>query len=1437
MIRERSHYQITNYFFHLIVFWFLISFLPVYAIEPSARFERISTENGLSDNFINSIIQDRDGFLWVATSNGLNRYDGLKFKKFKHDPYNQYSILSNEVNALYRDSKDTLWVGTASGLNHYDPYTESFKRISFTGSDILNYVSVNNIVEDNLGYIWIGTMENGLYRINIENGRLENFQNQDEEPNSLRSNFIFKLYKSNQGTIWVSTAKGLSRYDSKNERFVHYHNKSSDPHSIFKGPVGAIFEDNSGAIWIGGLALSKYDFKTERFEDFTLPVISDDGRGGNYILTLEQDGDGKIWIGTIDGLIVFDPKVQQFNHFKHVLKDPHSLINSYINYLFVDTQGILWIGTSKGLSKYHISLQALNHIREDSSKHDELRYYSVWSFLQDSENILWVGTSSGVERFGDNGSKRINANLSEFENLVRYRIMSMYEDSDKRIWIATWGGGLYIYNMNDKGLERVSLPSRSAKSRSQIYITKIIESRFGVIWIGTARGLIKYDLKNGGYQYLKHGLIGLDNPDKYVVNTLFEDRQGILWVGTNKGLYQYDYKFKILRRYVHDISDKRSLSSNDIRYVTEDRNGNLWIATTAGLNKFEPKTESFSHCQKYPCPTGIVIHAILEDKSGKLWLSSDSGIVRFDTITGEYKHFDINDGLQDNKFHTGSAYLGVNGELFFGGPNGFNRFTPETIKENTYIPPVVLTELSLFNQNTLIRKDKPMSNSSDHPQKSELNKQFSLDKSISYSKELELSHMESMFSFQFAALNYLNPRKNQYAYKMEGYDKEWITTDSHNPSATYTNLDSGNYVFRVIASNNDGLWNEEGASINIQISPPWWKSNLAYFLYFLIFLFSVVLFITYRTRALRLQSKALERKVTERTREIEQLLSLKDKDFANISHEFRTPLTLILGPATEMLRSEKEDVNIKRLEMIQRNSNRLLSMVEQLLNIESFRVKSITEQRIQSFSASIINSVDAFYDLAIANNLGIEIKKLENVNFTFTKDAFDKVMLNLLSNAVKYTPSGGKITVFSERTADNELMIEVKDTGIGIPKEQQNSVFDRYTRVLDNRNEQVIGSGLGLALVKEIVELHQGRIELESICDIGSTFRVYLPIIDEVHDEQLETIDNLTDSKLISDEKTNLSKQLSITSANRVRNEKRELVKHNNQTKCEIEKDNGQTVVLLVEDDPDMRQYLLDCIGSQYQVFIAKDGEQGFNIATAEVPDIIISDIMMPVMDGIEMVHQLKSQGVTSHIPIIFLTAKGDHKSRMIGLQEHANDYLTKPFNVDELLLRVSNLLLIQSQLRKKFIKQVEDLKFKNKQLASKPVSIKSEISHSDVAQNGDLKPELDKKLSTEHQFIQQLDKFINDNYQQVDLNIENLAKVVFVSERQLRRKFKALLDMTPAEYLRNFRLEKAALFLSQGKKAGDVSFLVGYSSHSSFSQSFKVKYGVSPSDYVSHYK
>jgi signal transduction histidine kinase/DNA-binding response OmpR family regulator len=696
---------------------------------------------------------------------------------------------------------------------------------------------------------------------------------------------------------------------------------------------------------------------------------------------------------------------------------------------------------------------------------------------------------------------------------------------------------------------------------------------------------------------------------------------------------------------------------------------------------------------------------------------------------------------------------------------------------------VALTHFELFYKAIDLRPKQP-----DSP----------LHQAIDQTDHIGLAYHQNVFAFGFSALEFLSPQRIRYGFMLEGYDTDWNIVSANRRYANYTNIDPGEYTFSIKATNKDGIWSNQKTSIKITIASPWWLSTAAVVSYLLAVITVIYLFIAFRTRLLTNRANKLELSVQQRTEEVaaqkqkvEQLLAQKHDEFATVSHEFRTPLTLILGPLSQLLASSKSQRDIERLNIVQRNGYRLLRMVDQLLNLETVKVTLVNQKATQDTGKIIRLLSAAFIDLAKQKDIVLNFEHIIDIQFKLVPDALEKIVLNLLSNALKYTKPNGTVTILTQRTRANELNIKVVDNGIGIPPEQIQNVFERYQRVLDENSEQVTGAGIGLALVKSLVEVHQGRVELSSTLGKGTTIDVFLPITAETDLPPKETNGN---KEVVAMELMSIAGQLSPSSSKKIN--------------LEQVFQTGNPSVLVIEDNSDMRSYIEQSLCDDFQVTCANDGQQGVELATSMVPDLIISDIMMPKKDGYQVTHELRSHPVTSHIPIILLTAKGDRDSRLKGWHQKADEYLTKPFDVVELKLRLHSLLEIRNIVKKRFAQTVFEV----------PAS----------AQTCNNSPQENQQQN----FVDQLNKTLEALYTQTDVSIADFADKMAVSERQLYRKLKSTLDITPLEYIRRFRLEKAKQLLQQGKSVSFVTFEVGFSTQSYFGKCFKAQFGQSPGDY-----
>jgi signal transduction histidine kinase/ligand-binding sensor domain-containing protein len=835
------------------------------AISPGQhiRFERIPIEQAA----VTSILQDSKGFLWLGTADGLSKYDGYSFTVYKNDPDDPRTLSDNFVWSIREDRAGRLWIGTGGGgLNRFDPQTEQFTRYQHDPDDpySLSHDMVQSVYEDRSGRLWIGTSGGGLNRFDPQTERFTRYQHDLDDPHSLSDDTVFSICEDHTGLLWVGTyGGGLNKFDPQTEQFTRYRHDSDDPHSLSHDIVWSIHEDRAGLLWIGtnGGGLDRFDPQTEQFTHYQHDPDAPHTLSGNLVQPIYEDRAGWLWIGTNDGgLNRFDPQTEQFTRYQHDPNDPYSLSGDNVWSIYEDRAGLLWIGTwGGGLNKFDPQTEQFAHYQHDPDDPHSLSDNTVFSIDEGRAGLLWIGTTDGLNKLERAAGQfsRYQHDPDDPHSLSYDNILSTCKSRSGLLWVGTWGGGLNKFDPQTEQFTRYQHDLNDPHSLSDDIVLSVYEDHAGLLWIGTyGGGLNKFDPQTEQftrYQYDSDDPNGLSHN---IVLSVYEDRAGLLWIGTwGGGLDRFDPQTEQFTHYQHEPDNPHSLSHNAITSIYEDRSGLLWIATNGGgLNKFDRDEGTFTHYrEKDGLPSGVV-YGILEDERGNLWLSTNKGLSKFNPRNETFKNYDLSDGLQGDEFNQGAYYKSESGEMFFGGINGFNAFYPQDIKDNPHVPPVVITGFRLFNEPVPIGGDSP------------------LQKAIGETAALTLSHRDNVFSFEFAALSYAVPEKNRYAYKLEGFDKDWNYVDSKRRFATYTDLPAGDYVFRVKGSNEDGAWNEEGVALNITIIPPWWET--LWFRGALVVLALGLAFAAYRWRvgAIEGQRRQLEIQVAERTEELAKRL-------------------------------------------------------------------------------------------------------------------------------------------------------------------------------------------------------------------------------------------------------------------------------------------------------------------------------------------------------------------------------------------------------------------------------------------------------------------------------------------------------------------------------------------------------------------------------------
>ncbi len=1375
---------------HKILLALLLLPVNVGALQSSIRFSQLSIEDGLAAVVVNDIIQDQQGFMWFATDNGLSRFDGYGFQTFRHLPDDEHSLAHNRVRTLYVDASGTLWVTTSNRwLHRFDPATDRFQRYRYepkeTGQSINGFGSA--MIEDNNSTLWVGTRRNGVFRLFTDSDRLESIEPRSATDETADWSQIRDFSKDREGNIWVAANRQLAIFVPQSKQIVPV----QQPAGGFTGNIRRLFTDDSGFVWIGtnGGGLYRFDPGTDEYINYLHDSSDNHSISGNSIQSIGQDRDGKLWIGTFkNGLNRFDAETGRFSRYRQDPSGPNNLPDNLVQAIYQDRAGVMWIGTyNAGVAMLDPWTLNFGHYVRASEAPDCLSNNSIYAIYQDSRQNLWVGNyAGGLHRINlnDGSCRHYSHNPDDPESLSDDTVYSILEDHLGAMWLGTSTGGLNRYDPITDKFEHYQYAAEDSNSISSNTVYSIYEDSADRLWIGTLNaGLNRFNRETGAFHRYQWQADRPDSLSDNRVNAILEDGDRMLWIATERGLSKLKANEQGFSRYLYDPTDTSYPGGNVISAIHEDSNGRLWLGTEGGLNLFD---KSEGTVKTYTTADGLSdnkIYRILEDAGGSLWLSTQNGLAKFNSESEAFEHYDAVDGLQGNDF-TWAAYRNPDsGQMFFAGINGFNAFYPNQIQRSGPAPAIEITRFALNNQQV------PFGELLDP----------GLTAATDQKPQLVLTHLQRHISFEFSALSYSAPDKNQYAYMLEGFDANWIAADSKNRRATYTNLDPGDYTFRVKGSNHHGIWNDEGRVIKMKVLPSPWKTWWAYSLYILAVMLAIAAVFRNRIMALQRRAQALEQAVDQRTQEIsrqkqtiESLLIRKNALFANVSHEFRTPLTLITGRAQELMKLTNRDNEKSRLMVIKRNAMRLLRMVEQMLELARFSREQPLAPTAVHLPSMINILCDSFASLVNEKQLTLQVADIDDICAWGDTDAIEKILLNLLSNAVKFTDPGGTILISVKRQPGQRVTISVTDTGRGISDDQQKVIFERFAH-FEETGDRIKGAGIGLSLVQELAQALGGAIHLQSTPGQGSVFTVNLPST-EMPAEDIQAIN--PDSAILELEKASASEPFGGGAVNQAESTDQEL-----------------TTVLIIEDSRDMRDYIADCLSDSYACLQADNGEAGISIAIEQIPDLIVCDIMMPVKDGFEVIAALRADERTCHIPFVILTAKGDRDSRLKGWRELTDEYLIKPFDKDELLIRIGNLL----QLRNLIKRRMERVLFGNL-----PISSESSIAGSSGG-------------NADSRFLSRLESIITQYYQDPQARIGNIAADMAMSERQLHRKLKALLNYTPSEYVRAFRLKAAAGRLRHGEPASAVAFDVGFSAHSYFSQCFKAQFGVTPKVYQDH--
>ena len=1355
----------------LIYFFFIFFSIGSFSQSNRYRLKNITTVNGLSQSSIIAIHQDLQGQMWFGTRDGLNRYDGSNITVFRNNPKDTLSICNNDILSIEGDKTGNIWVGTYNGLNCYNPVTNIFKHyLHGNGANTLSNNTIWNIKEIK-NEIWIATA-GGLSIFNKTTQKFTSVFHNSKNNASIPNNFVLSIYETKKGAIWVGTSKGLCRLiNRKGNSFSFKQYYALNNQSVY---VQDIKEDYFGNLWVATKTngLLKLDTTSKKL----LPFSVNQNQINTDVRTLDFDKKGVAWVGTYEGVST----IQNDGRIQNVYNNPDRKTSfGKIKSVFTDKKGSVWIGSYyNGVSIWDESNNNFTNLNQNSGT-SALSYDVVSSLAADANKNIYIGTEGGGITVLDSKTgmtSKLNSDASSGVSVDN--VKSLCLSPSCILWIGTFTEGLAAFDVKSKRFvnDKIAPELKNALKESGVYVIKKGRKN-DIFWLGTfGKGLIRYDSSNNSYQ-----IIGNDNySENFLTNnrirTLLIDKKDNLWIGTQSGLNVINLNDFNNKTYhiKHYFFNNKLLSGDDILSLFQDKKGKIWIGTKAkGLYDFDG-TNFHKITIKKDDSEVTAIHSISEDDANNLWMSSNYGIIKYNLSNKSTFIYDQKDGLVSNEFNDNAFLKLEDSKFYYGGPSGITYFDTKKIPANTYSPQVILTDFKIANKSINVANEHDV-----------------LEKAIAYTKSLTLTYDKANFTINFAIPNFINSTNNQYSYRLLGLDNEWTTTS--NTSATFTIQKSGTYVFEVKGANNDGIWNTVPTTLEIVVKPAPWKSWWALSLYAIILWISLygLSWIIKSKEKLR-QELVLEYRESERNKEDN---SAKLQFFTNISHEFRTPLTLILGPLQQILLNYNGSNEMyKKLLVIESSANHLLKLINRLMDFRKFQdnqfILEAAEGNIVKYVKEIFLSFTEY-----AKDGGYKFtfeSSEEEILVYFDRFKLERVFYNLISNAFRYTPKGGEIAI-KIRKEKNEIIIEVEDNGIGIDKKHIEKIFDLFFEIPTHNEVQINynkGTGIGLSIVKNIINLHKGTITVENKSTNGVVFTVVM----QLGRKHLSDKEILNDFK-ISDDVAQYEVQLDLPE---IKDEE-----DINDLNVGAEK----LTILIVEDHKVLRSFMKNLLKAEYNVIVAENGVIGLQKAIKFVPDLIVSDVIMPEMVGTELCAKIKENIKTSHIPVILLTSRSSLIYKIEGLESGADDYISKPFNLVEFKLRIKNLLASKQRLKTKF--------------SSENSFAPSEITVS----------------SLDEQLLKKAFKVVKENISNEQFDIPFFCSELGVSRTMLFTKIKAWTNFTPNEFIQEIRMKRAAQLLEQNKiNISQVSYQVGFNNPKYFCKCFQKKFGETPTQYLNKF-
>ncbi len=1331
------------------------------------KFRRLETTDGLSNSQVNYVFKDSKGFMWFGTASGLDRYDGFRFKTFYTQSKNDKSLLDNNVDNIYEDGDGHLWIHSSRGYCIFDPITETFERdLNKWFKEYGIKGNINSVYIDKDKNLWVIVYEQGCFFINHKTKNVSLFKygkNKGAIPDGTITSVteyghsILLVYDSGR----IVCVNGYEHRIQWINNFIIGKSNIKQGYTIFTDRNSDYFVNTNGNFY-AYMQKTKhwYTSLSEMLRNFNITPPSDN----IMVKNIKQDNHGNLWIATDHkGVIVVNLENKEIKSFYYDKKNINSISDNTQQSIFIDNSSTVWIGTYKNGVAYYSDL---------IKKFQLIPIGDITSMAEDKNGMIWCGSNdNGILAYNPKtgATRHYGRNENKLQSDV---VVCCKATSDGAVWFGTYNGGMTRYKDGSFTPYMYTGKSNALANKS---VWTLEEDKKGNIWIGTlGSGLQCLDPKTNKFITYNNQNSGLKS-----------DYLSSLYINKDKLIIGHSVNFSIMNLKTHKITNysstrsKEEFSSGFVNQIFVDSRGLIWNGTSSGMNVYDPITDQLTVLDMNAGLNGSEICSVIEDKTKGIWLSTDKGVSNIkvykdkDDDKWQFIVYSFNeiDGLQTRQFNQRSILQTHNGDIYIGGQDGINVVSPDALRLGRIKSKAIFSGLIIFDHPVAVGE--------------EFNGHVILKESLNESNKLELNSDEKAFTIQLASDNCTVPENTRFLYKLEGFNDKWMETTPSQASVSFTNLSSGKYKLLVKVINRDGYVNSEVRTLEIEINPPIYFSTWAYIIYFMLLSYAVWYIIRFRQRKREneenIKSIRLE---AEKKHEIDDM---KLRFFTNVSHELRTPLTLIISPIISMIKDEKDETKRNKLMMIHRNSERLLTLVNQLLD---FRKSDMNKMRLNPLTGDIINYIknicNSFVLLAEKKIMLSFNTSIPSLRMSFDDDKISKIINNLLSNAFKFTPDGGNVSVnidvktvhTYEEHQENTLEIKVSDNGIGISDEDKTHIFDRFYQVEGNHENPYAGSGVGLNLVKDFVDLHGGTVEVKDNPEGGSIFIVNIPVR---HDNELKELS--IESPLISINNNIEEKEIATSTV-------------------EPEIKEREYEVLIVDDSDDFLEFMNEELSKFYKVRLARDGKQALEEVKKQRPDIILSDVMMPEMNGNELCRALKGNPETEDIPFVMLTARLAEEHKVEGLENGADDYITKPFNLDLLNLRISNLI-----------------KWHNNQGEQKNY-LQPHIKEMRITS-------LDEKL------IQKATDYVEQNLSDSDLSVEQLSGVLNMSRVHLYKRMLSLTGNTPSEFIRLIRLRHAEQLLRQSQLSiSEISYQVGFNNPRYFSKYFKEMYGEMPSHY-----